>query len=93
MRKHTYTPGPWMKDGSHIYAHDGEIIAQVRNPGRKASDYPLEANRDLMAAAPDLLWALIDLCTSLDAINDPQWKGSPDEVAARAAIAKATGEQ
>ena len=54
-----HTPGPWAVNGSHIYAPDGTIIAQVKNPGRRSSDYPLVANRNLMAAAPDLLEALM----------------------------------
>lgn len=53
-----HTPGPWGVNCSHIYAPDGEIIATVRNPGSKASDYPLVANRNLMAAAPAMLDAL-----------------------------------
>lgn len=51
----THTPGPWKTNGSHIYAPDGAIIATVANPGASADDYPLVANRDLMAAAPNLL--------------------------------------
>lgn len=50
-----HTPSPWTANGSHIYAPDGAIIAVVSNPGARESDYPLIANRDLMAAAPDLL--------------------------------------
>jgi hypothetical protein len=53
-----HTPGPWSSDGSHIYAPDGEIIAQVHNPGSKEADYPLVQNRNLMTAAPELLEAL-----------------------------------
>lgn len=53
-----YTPGPWLVDGSHIYAPDKQIIAQVHNPGSKEADYPLIANRNLMASAPELVEAL-----------------------------------
>lgn len=59
-----FTPGPWSTNCSHIYAPDGAIIAQVHNPGSKASDYPLVANRDLMAAAPSLYEALRELRAS-----------------------------
>jgi hypothetical protein len=52
-----FTPGPWTTHCSHIYAPDGAILAVVHNPGSKASDYPLVANRDLMAAAPELFEA------------------------------------
>lgn len=54
-----HSPGPWLRDGSHIYAPDKACIAQVFNPGRKATDYPLEWNAVLMTAAPELLSALI----------------------------------
>jgi hypothetical protein len=60
------TPGPWATNCSHIYAPDGAIIAVVHNPGSKASDYPLVANRDLMAAAPELYETLEDLFGSTD---------------------------
>jgi len=62
-----YTPGPWGVHGSHIYALDGAIIAQVYNPGSKEQDYPLVANRNLMAKAPDMLALLRDLTTAWDA--------------------------
>jgi hypothetical protein len=53
-----HSPGPWGVHGSHIYAPDGAIIAQVHNPGSKEQDYPLVANRNLMGAAPKMLAAL-----------------------------------
>ena len=53
-----HTPGPWGVHGSHIYAPDGAIIAQVHNPGSKEQDYPLVANCNLMVAAPKMLAAL-----------------------------------
>ena len=59
-----WTPGPWANHQSHIYAPDGALIAVVRNPGSKAADYPLVANRDLMTAAPDMYAALDDLLAS-----------------------------
>jgi hypothetical protein len=62
-----HTPGPWGVHGSHIYAPDGAIIAQVYNPGSKEQDYPLVANRNLMAEAPNMLALLSDLTTAWDA--------------------------
>lgn len=53
------TPGPWSVESSHIYAPDGAILAQVHNPGSKEADYPLIANRNLMAAGPLMRDALI----------------------------------
>jgi len=99
-----HTPGPWKGDGSYVYAPDGAIIAIVQNPGSRESDYPLVANRDLIAAAPELLKALMvqnymggdehgGYCIC------PRENGAaPDKehatgcVMARAAIRKATGE-
>lgn len=101
-----HTPGPWSTNCSHIYAPDGSIIAQVHNPGSKASDYPLVANRDLMAAAPDLLALAVSLEWSAD-VDHPQGgteSGCPVCDAAKrwghvpgcalaAVLAKARGEQ
>jgi hypothetical protein len=55
-----HTPGPWQVHCSHIYTADPEraLLAQVFNPGSKASDYPLVENARLIAAAPELLAAL-----------------------------------
>lgn len=79
------TPGPWLKNCSHIYAPDGAIIATVNNPGSKASDYPLVPNRDLMAAAPKLYEALARIVFD--------WDGEPEDIVeAQEALAKARGE-
>ncbi len=84
-----WTPGPWTNHQSHIYAPDGAIIAQVHNPGSKASDYPLVANRDLMTAAPDLYAALERLVDAVSGLSGGVAHISAD---ARAALAKARGE-
>lgn len=55
MNTQKHTPGEWSTHGSHIYAPDLAIIATVYNPGSREADYPLIANRDVMAAAPDML--------------------------------------
>ena len=86
--RHTPTPGPWFYHGSHIYAPDGEIIAQLQNPGSREKHYPIIGNRNLIAAAPDMLAAL-----KAFAAWDQCWPGNINlegvcEVA-RAAIAKA----
>lgn len=85
-----HTPGPWAVDGSCIYAPDGAILAQVHNPGATQNDYPLLPNRNLMAAAPDLLEA----CRALLAAAPHDGEGIQRVNAcnqARAAIAKAEG--
>lgn len=60
-----FTPGPYAVHCSHIYAPDGSIIAQVHG-------LPLVANRDLLAAAPDLYAALEQVF--LD------WDGEPEDM-------------
>jgi hypothetical protein len=92
---HTETPakhtlGPWPVNGSHIYAPDGAIIAQVHNPGSKESDYPLVANRDLMASAPDLLSQLQFAVKLLGAF--PMLNGTAQVQSMRDTIARATGD-
>lgn len=69
----SFTPGPWGANCSHIYAPDGAIIATVSNPGSKERDYPLVANRDLMAAAPDY-HAATEILLAADLPEDEQWR-------------------
>jgi hypothetical protein len=91
MSKHT--PGPWQVNGSHIYTADPEraLLAQVFNPGSKASDYPLVENARLIAAAPDLLEALIMVRDADDDCRKDGFREMPPPARARidAAIAKA----
>jgi hypothetical protein len=81
-----HTPGPWQTNGSHIYGPDPfrRLVAQALSPdGRCLSD------RDLIAAAPELLEALID---AVEIMDDQLGGDFPDSLAAfRAVIAKAKG--
>ena len=73
----------------------GEIIAQVCDlDGSVPNEYLYEAiaNARLMAAAPDLLAALRDLLDEAD-LNEVDEYTAPKIEAARAAIARATGDQ
>ena len=101
-----YTPGPWAintagsaKAGQpfkvteiYVYAPDTQddvaICADVIDPVTQA---PSEANARLIAAAPELLEALVMALESLDAAEVPQEWDCRKSV--RSAIAKATGEQ
>jgi hypothetical protein len=91
MSKHT--PGPWSVDDPHqIWAESaGEYVAITRVedwdtiPREQA-----EANARLIAAAPELLEALKAMLTNWE--EAPAY-GSDAAAKARAAIAKATGEQ
>ena len=88
MNKHT--PGPWSIDaepgqGVFVYGDasplDTDDICEVK---WRASDETTLANARLIAAAPELLEALEELCSTLGECGMT--------VRARAAIAKATGE-
>lgn len=95
-----WTPGPWLTNCSHIYAPDKAIIAVVHNPGRQESDYPLVANRDLMAAAPELYDALKLAAQSLFIVRDVLQRMGADDMPnletvtqlSEATLAKARGE-
>jgi ABC-type branched-subunit amino acid transport system substrate-binding protein len=85
-----HTPGPWTTDGS---AHSGDLdvispagrITLIDCEFSDESEDVLTANARLIAAAPDLLAALMDV---LDADGDLD---AMDFNRYRAAIAKATG--
>lgn len=103
-----HTPGPWVAIRHDGFCDTewrikpappikGSTVgfaphAVVKGDVRIVNETEKQANARLIAAAPELLEALIDLCNSNDEVAHPQWKGSPDEIAARAAIAKARGE-
>lgn len=69
---------------------DGDDIAIASIVLDPATGQPSEANARLIAAAPELLEALIDLLHQAKLSED---EGGWDFEQARAAIAKATGEQ
>ena len=92
MSKHT--PGPWLLEDRIIKyiiskPGDGYITRDVcRLDSSTMAAFAQEANALLIAAAPELLAALIALerTAGIPAMND-----DPVRVKARAAIAKATG--
>jgi hypothetical protein len=91
MSKHT--PGPWVIDDSNP-----NLVARLVNgvyeyvcavepssfSNRECNQEQEEADARLIAAAPDLLDALKDLCSD-DLLNQDKWDN------ARAAIARAEG--
>lgn len=93
MIERKFTPGPWMLSGRTVYALNDQgfnrFSALVQDAHAPA--YELNANARLIAAAPELLEALEQAVTSM---QDSGYQNSHVAVrAARAAIAKATGEQ
>ena len=96
MSKHT--PGPWVVVGSRTKYVEarlvGSLMQEVAACGPTLADegygQQQEANARLIAAAPDLLEALIELA----ACGAEAWgEDRPCVKWANAAIAKATGEQ
>ena len=107
-----HTPGRWFADAkgniwrrppSDLYQNGGGVagdkpvaFAFVGWHGENDTGYPVEANARLIAAAPELLEALQELCEIVeDAIEQKSAKDLDSFTLqpARAAIAKATGEQ
>ena len=78
MSNSKHTPGPWLRLGRSIGVGAGEIATVWELEGKAI------ANARLIAAAPDLLDALVMM---LDAYEIPAVRDR-----ARAAIAKATGD-
>jgi hypothetical protein len=101
-----YTPGPWhvcpenQADHQWVIAQaDGSSVADCSPVGPWVSDVTADANARLIAAAPDVLEALM---VAREWMRGDKWRNSTVEKHASweavmrgidAAIAKATGEQ
>ncbi len=101
MNEVKHTPGPWFVTGSMTKYIEARIpsglIQEVAACGPTEADGGYgpqqQANAKLIAAAPDLLDALIKLHESLESLNNSGDAGqmvADDVETARAAIAKAT---
>lgn len=95
-----HTPGPWKWDGNVCdYDPEQEAPWLVLDPDSSTTDPILRgeihcgnpANARLIAAAPELLKALQAMLTHMG-MDEDEWN-KPTFDQARAAIAKATGEQ
>lgn len=94
----SHTPGPWrlelvedrsIKHLCPVDANDLSLLTIVENDGKPFPAVYLDADAKLIAAAPDLLEILIEFASSPSiAVHHPKRLAK-----ARAAIAKATGEQ
>lgn len=95
---HSFTPGPWVinSDNEVCTQIDGEFHAICTDQFCFAPMREKQANARLIAAAPELLGALIGLRDILgraesNASGNPEWEHVSGKIkAARAAIAKAT---
>ncbi len=88
MRKQSYTPGPWEQRNNRVFSGGKCICSNVNaaSPTTQniAEDVAMSiANAKLIAAAPDLLEALVAL-VECEQTTPALWE------AARSAIAKAT---
>lgn len=82
----TFTPGPWAWNHNGGPAFDGH---RIFGDGICVGSASNDANARLIAAAPDLLEALIDLCESFKCHNE-NYDLHDGYNAARSAIYKAT---
>ena len=92
-----HTPGPWTENSCEIQAADGSPICEMLarpEDSDKWGHHHADANSRLICAAPELLAALEQTLSTLDAICDMEGfdkhvqHGSRE---ARAAITKAKG--
>lgn len=101
----THTPGPWTSDGYHVRQSGlsgTRMIADVCYTGphhTPPEEYPKscrladEANAQLIAAAPELLDALLECMALMAQAVNPKWDWVCAYGRARAAIEKATSEK
>ena len=85
-----HTEGPWIADGAQIFTSDTNV-AQAN--GYRIDRETVAANARLIAAAPELLEALEQMVSVFLDTEGRHGESKNDAMdAARAAIAKATGE-
>lgn len=94
-----HTPGPWLTQWEHggdesILSRDGGMHMIATCHAEDGRVIPSKANARLIAAAPELLEALIKLADAFDDLAGFEDVGNRDaSFQARKAIAKATGEE
>jgi len=88
-----HTPGPWAcPHGARIYGADSHLVAETAFEHRGTTE--TEANAALMAAAPEMLSALIAILDDASSTHPKftlDYKVKQCAGIARAAIARATG--
>lgn len=86
-----FTPGPWSEVSAQIRAASGSVVCEVfsqpADAGKRYGYGVSDANAALIAAAPELYAALLELHDYLD----EHVHGLPMMVRARAALGKAGG--
>lgn len=61
-----HTPGPWSAGGGSIQRHDGQDLAEIWCGDTDVSEEEDEANCRLMAAAPEMSDALVEVCETCE---------------------------
>jgi len=88
-----YTPGPWLRAGTTVYALNdrgfNRMCASVQDAHTAQAE--LEATAQLMAVAPDLLAALIEAEQFVRVLGLDSKPIATVAASCRAAIAAATG--
>jgi hypothetical protein len=77
-----HTPGPWadLDIGEIVAGDDLDVVIAIMNDGGQSADcLTVEANARLIAAAPDLLAALEECATFLEAEFPWACDGEPSE--------------
>ena len=97
------TPGPWNVEecryGFAVYASTGDAVVKTEDAEGRYGAIDNEADARLIAAAPELLAALEEMEKWASSLHDgyppstASIAAAASREAARAAIAKATGEQ
>lgn len=71
-----HTPGPWRSDYWDVYARDGRHVCKCTATGAIDETHPSIANARLIAAAPDMLAALVAAVQAHGPFGDdsrPEW--------------------
>ena len=97
MSETKHTPGPWriLRQNGKQFIQAGPVyfsIAEVAGPSNAGRERELTANVNLIAAAPDLLEALKMFVREYEGTGSDDRETRPEMIAARAAIAEATGQ-
>jgi len=96
MSESKFTPGPWTQDDSHgrrfiERVGTGDTVAIVCKVDGKDGYIAMNANSALIAAAPDLLEALIEsrqvIATALK-VGAPDWFDSDEKISQHVTVKK-----
>jgi hypothetical protein len=81
-----WTPGPWLRHGSHLYDTNKNIICQFSSFGKwKQENFQdLSDNLKLCQKAPEMAELLIEIVKQISDINTYYGRTTIDDIAAKA---------